>query len=70
MSLILTPGNPEYEFIMAHMPPPPNWRSHEAHGEVGLIQDLETGMWRPANQTEFIEVMMEQGELYFSETEG
>ena len=68
MSLIVTPGNPEYEFILANMPPPPNWRSHEAHGEVGLIQDLDTGMWKPANHNEFIEVMMEQGELYFSES--
>ena len=67
MSCILTPGDPEFEFVMDNMPPPPNWRTHDPHGETGLVQDLETGVWLAVNEQEFIAVMHEQGDLYFGE---
>ncbi|QCS50313.1 hypothetical protein FEK30_13270 [Picosynechococcus sp. PCC 11901] len=70
MSLILTPGDPEFDFVMGNMPPPPNWRTHDPHGDTGLIQDLETGVWNPVNQQEFLEVLYEQGDLYLSDEEG
>ncbi|WP_024547129.1 hypothetical protein [Picosynechococcus sp. NKBG15041c] len=67
MSLILTPGDPEWEWTMDNLPPPPNWRTHDPHGETGLIQDLESGVWVAANQGEFIAAMYEQGDRLFEE---
>ena len=65
MALILTPDDPEFQFTMDNLPPPPNWRDHDVHGETGLIQDLYSGMWIPVNQAEFTEILHEQGDLYF-----
>jgi hypothetical protein len=63
--MILIPGDPEFEWTRDNMPPPPRWREHEAHGETGLVEDLNTGLWKPVNQQEFLEVLYEQGDLYF-----
>lgn len=65
MAIILTPGDPEFEFFRDNLPPPPNWQSHDAHGEVGLVEDLDTGLWVPVNASEFSEIIHEQGDLYF-----
>lgn len=55
--LLVYPGDPEFEAVLAT--PPPNWQefAYRNSGEVVFVAQPESGLLRPANSQELTEYL-------------
>lgn len=56
-SLLIYPGNPEFDAVLAT--PPPNWRefAYRNSGEAVFVAEPESGLLRPASSQELTEYL-------------